>query len=51
MVCLCLVGNKAKRRSATVGFTRTHGMQSHSAMERKVVNMLLMIFMTHVKSP
>ena len=48
MVCLCLVGNKAKRRSATVGFTRTHGMQSHSAAERIVVNVLLMIFMIHV---
>ena len=36
-------------RLATVGFTSTDGMQSHSATARIIVNMLLMIFMTHLK--
>jgi len=36
-------------RLATVGFISTDGMQFHSATERIVVNMLLMIFMTHLK--
>ena len=36
-------------RLATVCFTSTDGMQSHSATARIIVNMLLMIFMTHLK--
>ena len=38
----------SESRLATVGFTSTNGKQSNSATER-IVNTLLMIFMTHLR--